>query len=94
MAGWVGRGDGAGFWLGSLYVSFLGFWVGWAGRDELFIFPSFWVLGRMDGPRQKAGLLLGSLHIFFLGAWVGWISPGLSLGALYISFFLCLGSDG
>ena len=34
MAGWVGRGNGAGLPLGSVHVSFLGFWVGWVGRGD------------------------------------------------------------
>ena len=60
-----------------------------------FMFPSFRVLGRMGGPRQRSW---GSLHISFLGSWVGWVvrgqKAGLLLGSLQVSFFLGPGSDG
>ena len=81
------------------------FWApgsdGWAAAKNLgsrwppFMFPSFWVLGRMGGPRQRSwasigfpsyflsGLLgrIGSLHVsFFLGSWVGWVGRGQEAG--------------
>ena len=60
----MGRGHGLS--LGSLHVSFLGFWVGWVGRgqESRLMFPSFGVLapflcpsgllGRMGGPRPRS----------------------------------------
>ena len=56
----MGRGDGAGFSLGSLHVSFFGSWVGWVGRSQEAApigLPSYFLsgrLGRMGGPRQRA----------------------------------------
>ena len=106
----VGRGQRAGLpSLGSLHVSFLGSWVGWVGRGQEsglcwapFMFPSFWVLRRMGGPRQRSwasiglpsyflsGLLgwIGSLHVsFFLVGWMGrGQEAGLALGSFHISF--------
>ena len=50
--------------------------------QEAFMFPSFWVLGRM-GPR-----LLGSLHIAFLGSWVGRVGRAQEAGLpLHVSLF-------
>ena len=70
---------------------------GWSARPRSWApvglpSSSFWVLGRMGGPRKKAGLPLSSLHISFLGSWVGWVArcqeAGLPLGSLHVSFFL------
>ena len=100
--GWV-AGDGAGFSLGSLHVSFLGSWVEWVGRGQEAGLPlgslhtSFLratnELGSHGAPFmgrcQEAGLPLNSLHVsFFLGSWVGWVGRGQEAG-LPLS---CLGS--
>ena len=79
MFSWVGRGDGAGFSLGSLHVSFLGSWVGWVGRGQEAglslgsLHTSFlggWV--GWVGRGQRAGLPLGSLHVSSPGS-DGWV---------------------
>ena len=81
--GWVG-------WGGLRPTS----WVCWGpasaaarklgSRWAPFILPSFWVLGRMGGPRQK-GWALRAPFIFRL--WVGWVGcgqdAGLALGSLH-----------
>ena len=86
MAGWVGRGQGAGLPLGSVHVSFLGSWVGWVGRGDgagfslgsLHVsFLGSWV--GWVGRGQEAGLSLGSLHFRAAGS-DGWPRAGLPFG--------------
>ena len=78
-----------------LYFFLSGSWVGWillgflnaGSRWALFIFLSFWVLGRMGGPRPRIWALARFPSCFFLsGSWVGWVArgkeAGLPLGSL------------
>ena len=70
----MGRGDGAGFSLGSLHVSFFGSWVGWVGSGREAGLP----LGSLHTSflGSWVGGPLGSLHVSFLGCWVGWVGRG------------------
>ena len=91
---WWAAAKKLGLPLGSLHVSFfLGFWVGWVGRDQeaglalgsLHIA----VLGSWVG---WVGHSHVEFHSCFLlsGSWLGWVGrgkqAGLPLGSLHISF--------
>ena len=75
FCGWAGAKKLGSRW--ALHVSFLGSWVGWVGRSQEagscwapFMFPSFWVLGRMGGPRQRSWAPIG-LPSYFLSGLLG-----------------------
>ena len=74
VAGCLGRGNGPGLPLGCVRVSFLGSWSD-GSRWAPFMFPSFWVLGRMGGPRQRSWASIGLPSGFLSGLLGGMGKP-------------------
>ena len=89
VAGWVGRGNGAGLPLGSVHVSCLGSWVGWVGRGDGAGFSLAPFMFPFSACGQGAGIPLTSLHVSFLGSWVGWVR-----GPFMFPSFWVLGRTG
>ena len=68
-----------GWVLVGLHVFFLGSWVGWVGRgkESRLMFPVFWLLDRMRGPRPRSWARIG-LPSNCLSGLLGGIVRGVS----------------
>ncbi|OLP82327.1 hypothetical protein AK812_SmicGene37021 [Symbiodinium microadriaticum] len=94
--GWVDRGQQAGLALGSLHIA-----ERWAAATGLgfrwapFMFPFFWVLGRMGGPPQRSWARIGLLSYFLSGLLgrMGGLRPSRWAPCMFPSFW-APGSDG